>query len=87
MRKLIWFLGSVTVVALLAVSCESSAATPAQTFETVCADCHEASDFSGEPVKELEASLTSIVNGTSKHKGKVALTAAEITAMAAFLSK
>lgn len=87
MRKLIWFLGSATVVALLAVSCESSAATPAQTFETVCVDCHEASDFSGEPVKELEASLTSIVNGTLKHKKKLALTAAEIAAMATFLSK
>lgn len=87
MRKLIWFLGSVTFMLLLATSCDSSAATPSQTFESVCVDCHEASDFSGEPVKELEASLTAISNGTLKHKGKVTLSAAEIVAMAAFLSK
>lgn len=87
MRKLIWFLGSVTAVAFLATSMDASSATPAQTFEDVCADCHEASDFKGEPVKELEASLTAISNGTLKHKQKVTLTPAEITAMAAFLSK
>lgn len=87
MRKLIWFLGSVAVVALLAVSCESSAATPAQTFEDVCSECHEKSDFTGEPVKDLETLLTAISAGTLKHKKKFTLTAAENAAMAAYLSK
>jgi mono/diheme cytochrome c family protein len=87
MRKLIWFLGGVAVVLLLATSLDTNAATPAGTFDDVCADCHEASDFSGEPVKEVEASLAAITKGTLKHKGKITLTPAEITAMAAFLTK
>lgn len=87
MKNVMWFFGGIAVVVLLAVSCDSSAATPAQTFKEACVECHEAIDFSGEPVKELEASLTSIVNGTVKHKRKVTMTAAEITAMATFLSK
>lgn len=87
MRKLIWFLGGITLVLWFATSMEAEAATPAETFKADCAECHEAIDFSGEPVKEVQDSLTSIVNGTIKHKKKLTLTPAEISAMAAFLVK
>lgn len=87
MKKAFYFVLGFVAILTLAVSCDASAADPDEVFANVCADCHEASDFSGEPVKEIEASLTAIVKGTVKHKQKLPLTPAEITEMAEFLSK
>ena len=55
-------------------------------FEADCAECHEAGDFAGEDAAALADTLKNIVAGQQKHKSKIALTDAEITAVAAFMA-
>lgn len=62
-------------------------------FDSTCAtDCHEKDDFKGESAADLTAKIKNIVT-TGKmangkvHKEKVKLTDAEITEIAAYLSK
>jgi mono/diheme cytochrome c family protein len=56
-------------------------------FASDCAECHEAGDFAGEDAKGLADSMKKIVAGQAKHKAKLTLTDAEITELAAYMSK
>jgi mono/diheme cytochrome c family protein len=56
------------------------------TFNDVCAECHEASDFEGENAADLAATIKKIAAGQMKHKKAVKLTDAEATEMAAFMA-
>ena len=55
-------------------------------FEAACAECHEAGDFEGEDAKALADSITKIASGAMKHKSKITLSDADITAVATFMS-
>jgi mono/diheme cytochrome c family protein len=55
-------------------------------FEADCAECHEAGDFAGEDAKALADTLKKMAAGQQKHKTKITLTDAEITAVAAFMA-
>ena len=61
-------------------------ADPKATFEKVCSNCHEMSDFAGKPAAQLEEKIKAITAGTLKHKKKLTLTDDEAKAMAAYLS-
>lgn len=56
-------------------------------FAADCAECHEAGDFEGEDAKALADSLKKIAAGQVKHKTKITLSDAEITEIAAYMSK
>lgn len=55
-------------------------------FEADCAECHEAGDFAGEDANGLADTIKKIVAGQQKHKSKLALTDAEVTAVATFMA-
>jgi mono/diheme cytochrome c family protein len=49
-----------------------------------CSQCHDADDWEGEDASSLEALIRDIVAGKVKHKGKLELTSAEMTNIAAY---
>ena len=49
-----------------------------------CAQCHDADDWEGEDAASLESLIRDIVAGKVKHKGKLELTGAEISNIAAY---
>jgi cytochrome c553 len=55
-------------------------------FDADCADCHEAGEWAGKPVADLEKTLKGIAAGSVKHKGKLKISDAEAKSLAAFLS-
>ncbi len=55
-------------------------------WDAACADCHEVSEYAGQPVADLTKTLKALVADTIKHKPKLKLTDAEIANLAAFLS-
>jgi mono/diheme cytochrome c family protein len=55
-------------------------------FAADCAECHEAGDFAGEDVAALTETLKGIVAGTTKHKGALKLSDAEIASLAAYMA-
>jgi cytochrome c553 len=63
-------------------------AADAQAGKTVaqakCSQCHEADDWEGEDASSLESLIRDIVAGKVKHKGKLELTSAEMTNIAAY---
>jgi mono/diheme cytochrome c family protein len=56
------------------------------TFEKNCAECHEVGDFTGEDVKGLTDSIKKIAAGQMKHKAKITLSDADISAVATYMS-
>jgi len=52
--------------------------------QTKCAECHAATDWEGEDAASLESLIRDIVAGKVKHKGKIDLTSAEISNVAAY---
>jgi mono/diheme cytochrome c family protein len=56
------------------------------TFEGICAECHDAADFEGEAVADLQATIGQIVKGELKHKKKLTLSDAEVAEIASFLA-
>ena len=56
------------------------------TFEKSCAECHEVGDFTGEDVKGLTDSIKKIAAGQMKHKEKITLSDADISAVATYMS-
>jgi mono/diheme cytochrome c family protein len=56
------------------------------TFEGICAECHEAADFEGEPAADLQETISQIVKGELKHKKKLTLSDAEVAEIASFLA-
>lgn len=64
----------------------ADAAAGKATFARVCAECHEAGDFQGEDRGELDATLRSIVAGTTRHKEPFKLTDAQIADVAAYMA-
>lgn len=56
------------------------------TFEKTCAECHEVGDFKGEDVKGLTDSIKKIAAGQMKHKAKITLSDADISAVATYMS-
>jgi len=56
-------------------------------FAADCAECHEAGDFEGEDAKALADTLKKIAGGQMKHKSAIKLSDAEITEIAAYMSK
>jgi mono/diheme cytochrome c family protein len=52
--------------------------------QSKCAQCHEADDWEGEDAGSLESLIRDIVAGKVKHKGKLELSAAEISNIAAY---
>ena len=56
-------------------------------FAADCAECHEAGDFEGEDAKALADTLKKIAGGQVKHKSAIKLSDAEITEIAAYMSK
>lgn len=51
-----------------------------------CVQCHEADDWEGEDAAALESLIRDIVAGKVKHKTKLDLTPAQMSAIAAFWS-
>ena len=49
-----------------------------------CIQCHEADDWEGEDADSLESLIKDIMAGKVKHKSKLDLSAAEISAIAAY---
>jgi mono/diheme cytochrome c family protein len=49
-----------------------------------CSQCHEADDWDGEDANSLDSLMRDIVAGKVKHKGKLELTSAEMTNIAAY---
>lgn len=56
-------------------------------FAADCAECHEAGDFEGEDAKALADTIKKIAGGQMKHKSAIKLSDAEITEIAAYMSK
>ena len=56
------------------------------TFESICAECHEAADFEGEPAADLQVTIGQIVNGEIKHKKKLSLSDDQVAEIASFLA-
>ena len=54
------------------------------TAQSKCAQCHDADDWEGEDAASLESLIRDIVAGKVKHKGKLELTPAEISNIAAY---
>jgi mono/diheme cytochrome c family protein len=54
------------------------------TAQGKCAQCHDADDWEGEDAASLESLIRDIVAGRVKHKGKLELTPAEISNIAAY---
>ena len=52
--------------------------------QSKCAQCHDADDWEGEDAASLESLIRDIVAGKVKHKGKLELSAAEISNIAAY---
>jgi mono/diheme cytochrome c family protein len=52
--------------------------------QSKCAQCHDADDWEGEDEASLESLIRDIVAGKVKHKGKLELTPAEISNIAAY---
>jgi mono/diheme cytochrome c family protein len=52
--------------------------------QSKCAQCHEADDWEGEDAASLESLIRDIVAGKVKHKGKLELSAEEISNIAAY---
>ena len=65
----------------------SASADGKATFEKDCAECHEAGDFEGEDAKALADTIKKIAGGQMKHKSAIKLSDAEITEIAAYMSK
>jgi len=77
----------VTVAAVGAASWGVAAQADGKaTFEANCAECHEAGDFAGEDAKGLADTIKKIAAGQQKHKAKIALSDAEITSVATFMT-
>lgn len=55
-------------------------------FETGCAECHEAGDFEGEDAAALTDTIKKIAAGQQKHKSKITLSDAEVTSVAAYMA-
>jgi mono/diheme cytochrome c family protein len=64
----------------------SASADGKAVLDKSCAECHEAGDFSGEVVKGLTDSIKKIAAGQVKHKAKITLSDADITAVAQYMS-
>ena len=71
---------------LASVPVLADAAAGKAKFEAQCAECHEAGDFEGTAAKEIGETLTHMAAGHVKHKTPIKLSAAEIAAVAAYLS-
>jgi mono/diheme cytochrome c family protein len=52
--------------------------------QSKCSQCHDADDWEGEDAASLESLIRDIVGGKVKHKGKLELTPAEISNIAAY---
>ena len=52
--------------------------------QSKCSQCHEADDWEGEDAASLESLIRDIVAGKVKHKGKLELSADEISNIAAY---
>jgi mono/diheme cytochrome c family protein len=78
----------VAVASALAAGWSGSVLADAKAkFAADCAECHEAGDFEGEDAKALADSIKKISAGQVKHKSKITLSDAEITEIAAYMSK
>jgi mono/diheme cytochrome c family protein len=49
-----------------------------------CSQCHDADDWEGEDATSLESLIRDIVAGKVKHRGKLDLSSAEISNIAAY---
>lgn len=49
-----------------------------------CAQCHAATDWEGEDAASLESLIRDIAGGKVKHKGRIDLSSAEMTNVAAY---
>jgi mono/diheme cytochrome c family protein len=49
-----------------------------------CSQCHDADDWDGEDAASLESLIRDIVAGKVKHRGKLDLSSAEISNIAAY---
>lgn len=49
-----------------------------------CVQCHEADDWDGEDAASLESLIKDIVDGKVKHKTRIGLTPAQISAIAQY---
>lgn len=81
------------LIAALAMTSLLSWAAPAWAADTgagkaaaqaKCIQCHEADDWEGEDAASLESLIKDIVAGKVKHKSKLDLSAAEISAIAVY---
>ena len=55
-------------------------------FDSICAECHDAADFEGEPATGLEVTIGQIVNGEIKHKKELKLSDDQVAEIASFLA-
>jgi cytochrome c553 len=78
-------------VGLLAISCASLWVATSQAADSAgkaaaqkCVQCHEADDWEGESAASLESLIRDIAAGRVKHKVRIDLSDAEVTAIAAY---
>jgi mono/diheme cytochrome c family protein len=64
----------------------ADAAAGKSKFDAVCAECHEAADFEGEAVADVQDMIKKIVGGQTKHKKALTLSDAEVADLAAYMS-
>ena len=77
----------ISLLAVLAIAPAVHAADPQNgkvVAQARCSQCHDADDWEGEDASSLEALIRDIVAGKVKHKGKLELTSAEMTNIAAY---
>jgi mono/diheme cytochrome c family protein len=78
------------VLTVAALFCASGAVQAADAqagrsaAQSKCSQCHDADDWEGEDAASLESLIRDIVAGKVKHKGKLELTPAEISDIAAY---
>ena len=63
----------------------ADAAAGKATFDSICAECHEAEDFAGEDLKAHTATIKEIVAGQKKHKKALKLTDQQVADVAAYM--
>jgi hypothetical protein len=73
---------------VLCAACIASQAADLQAGKAAaqakCVQCHDADDWEGEDAASLESLIRDIVAGKVKHKGRIELSGAEITNIAAY---
>jgi cytochrome c553 len=82
MLKILWVCA--LSVAAYGAAVAGDAAVGKAKADAICSECHEKADWAEEDAASLEAKISSVVAGKTKHKKKLSLTDEEIKGIAAY---